>query len=126
MRCPEPRSGCSPRVWNGHSGSSVSRDGCTDGIYSRICHSQSSCWPDPRWYGSGQSVGGEHMDQSNHKYYPLRTESRALEMGRGLLADGSAGSYELLVTPPHLPAGSLPVSPSPIAQGLSVTDSTRR
>lgn len=72
-----------------------------------------------------QSGGVAHMDQSNHEYHPLRTESQTAEMGSGLLADGSAGPYELLVTPPHLPAGSLPISASPIAPRLSVTDSTR-
>jgi len=73
-----------------------------------------------------QSGGVAHMDQSNHEYHPPRTESRTAEMGSGLLADGSAEPYELLVTPPHLPAGCPPVSPSPIAPGLSVTGSTRR
>jgi N-acetylglucosaminyldiphosphoundecaprenol N-acetyl-beta-D-mannosaminyltransferase len=73
-----------------------------------------------------KSGGVAHMDQSNHEYRPLRAESRAAEMGSGPLADGSAGPSELLVTPPDLPAGSLPVSPAPIASGLSVTDSTQR
>ncbi len=73
-----------------------------------------------------QSGRVAHMDQSNHEYHPLRTETQVAEMGGGLLADASAGHYELLVTPPHPPAGSLPVSPSPIASGHSATDSTRR
>lgn len=73
-----------------------------------------------------RSVGVAHMDQSNHEYHPLRAESQAAKMGSGPLADGLAGPSEFLVTPPDLPAGSLPVSPSPIASGLSATDSTQR
>jgi hypothetical protein len=67
--------------------------------------------------------GGASMSQSGREYPSPQIKNQVAEMDSGLPVYGQAGHFEPLDASPQGAAVPLPVSPSPVAPGLSATDS---